>query len=95
MDCWLKTVGYAGPGHDGCGPGQQGGHTAHHLGRNDEDGLLPVCGRAHDLVVFRCANSTADHFIDWLKRHDYELRDVGERYVVKARGIDLERDLDF
>ena len=39
------------PGHI-CGLGYAP-PTAHHLGKTDLDGLLPVCGRLHDLVEER------------------------------------------
>ncbi len=41
MPCWLAEEGYSGPGHERCGLGSQGGHTAHHMGRVDSEGLLP------------------------------------------------------
>lgn len=95
MDCWAATQMYEGPGHEGCGLGQQGGHTAHHLGRLDEDGLIPVCGRLHDLCVGRGGRTAVRHFAEWMQRMGFTLHEVGQLYVAKARGIDPERDLAF
>lgn len=39
------------PGHE-CGLGYAPA-TAHHLGRKDTEGLVPVCGRLHDLCEER------------------------------------------
>lgn len=84
MPCWLAVEGYAGPGHDGCGLGVQGGHTAHHVGRNDDEGLIPGCGKAHDLYAGLGGRATVMHFRDWLNRHAYRLDDVALEYVKKA-----------
>lgn len=65
--CWVREMGYHGPGHDGCGPGQQMSEpTACHLGRNDADGMLEGCGRAHDLYDGIGGRSTIEAFRAWL-----------------------------
>lgn len=95
MPCWLELQLYDGPGHQGCGPGQQGGHTAHHLGRLDEDGLIPGCGRAHDLYVGRGGRTTVRHFAQWMQRFGFTLKGVGLEHVEKARGIEPGRDMPW
>ena len=84
LPCWLAQAGYDGPGHEGCGLGAQGGHTAHHVGRNDADGLIPVCGRAHDLCAGLGGRTTIAHFRDWLNRKAYRLDEVALNYVEQA-----------
>lgn len=88
MPCWLATRGYNGPGHTGCYIGVQGGHTAHHIGRDDVDGLLPVCGRAHDL----CANITGLraqlHFRAWMEEHGHTLESVALEFIEQVRGME-------
>lgn len=84
LPCWLATQEYVGPGHEACGLGQQGGHTAHHVGRNDEDGLIPCCGRAHDLYVGRGGRTAVRHFAAWMQRYGFTLRGVGRAYYSKV-----------
>jgi len=91
MPCWLNVEGYRGRGHESCGPGvQQGqysapdGHTAHHVGRYDEEGLLPVCGRAHDLSAGLGGRTTQLVFQAWLDRQGFGLFEKALEYVGRA-----------
>lgn len=77
MPCWLEQEGYDGLGHEGCGPGVQGGHTAHHIGKFDSEGLIPGCGAAHDLYAGLGGRTTAEAFKAWLETMGYELQTVG------------------
>lgn len=88
MPCWLAVQQYVGPGHEACALGTQGGHTAHHLGRNDEDGLISGCGAGHDLYVGRGGRTAVQHFAEWMRKHGFTLKDVGLAYVEKARGME-------
>jgi hypothetical protein len=73
-NCRLAEMGYTGPGHEGCWHGTQGEWTAHHVGRNgdgsgrpvDADGMIYVCGRAHDLFAGRGGRKTVAAFRAWL-----------------------------
>ena len=89
LPCWLCEVGYTGPGHvAGAGTfGAQGGHTAHHVGRLDADGLLPCCGAAHDLYAGLGGAKTIAHFREWLAREEFTLRLVAVQYVERARDV--------
>lgn len=91
LPCWLKAEGYRGRGHESCGPGvQQGqysapdGHTAHHVGRYDEEGLLPVCGRAHDLSAGLGGRTTQKEFRSWLDRNGISLERRALDYLGQA-----------
>ena len=92
MPCWLKAEGYRDRGHEECGPGVQmgmysrlDGHTAHHVGRYDEEGLLPVCGRAHDLSAGLGGRTTQLAFRAWLDRRGLSLDRLALDYVGRAR----------
>jgi hypothetical protein len=80
LPCWLWTIKYYGPGHQCCSYGSQGGHTAHHLGHLDSDGMIPVCGAAHDLLAGYGGRTTVTRFRDWLEEHDYDVQRVGELF---------------
>lgn len=91
MKCWLAVEGYYGIGHEGCGPGTQDsgadpmGFTAHHVGRTDEDGLLPVCGSAHDLVAGYGGRTTQKIFRAWLDSKGLSIEAAARRYVDVVR----------
>ncbi|HUT60647.1 MAG TPA: hypothetical protein VNA25_22610 [Phycisphaerae bacterium] len=89
MRCWLCEEGYEGPGHKvgDCARGVQGGHTAHHTGRLDADGMIPGGGAAHDLYAGLGGDTTQQHFKDWLKAKGVTLTEIGLRYVAKARTV--------
>ena len=89
MRCWLCEEGYEGPGHKvgACARGAQGGHTAHHTGRLDADGLIPGGGAAHDLYAGLGGHGTQQHFKRWLKAKGVTLTEVGLRYVARARTV--------
>ena len=95
LRCWLEREGYRGRGHPACGPGVQGGHTAHHLGRNDEDGLIPGCGAAHDLYAGLGGNETQEEFKGWLRAGGVTLAEVGQAYVNDARIVRRPDDEDL
>jgi len=80
LPCWLALVGYFGPGHEACGRGEQGGHTAHHVGKTDAEGMLPGCGRAHDLYANRGSARTQRTFRAWLAERGYDLVAVALMY---------------
>jgi hypothetical protein len=67
------------PGHK-CGIGVRPA-TAHHLGRLDAEGLVPCCGKAHDLC----------HDQPWRVRKALDLagaptlEEIGMEYVRRAR----------
>lgn len=65
-NCRLAEMGYMGPGHEGCWHGTQGEWTAHHVGKTDADGMIYVCGRAHDLFAGRGGRKTLAAFRAWL-----------------------------
>jgi len=90
LPCWLCVSGYTGPGHvAGAGTfGAQGGHTAHHVGRLDADGLLPGCGAAHDLYAGLGGAKTIAHFREWLVREGFTLRLVAAGYVERATSVE-------
>lgn len=81
LPCWLDSVGYRGSGHRRCGPGVQGGHTAHHVARTDAQGLLPGCGAAHDLYAGYGGAETVAEFRAFLDFGGYELERVALAYV--------------
>ena len=83
MRCWLSCEGYWGRGHRQCWNGDTGGHTAHHVGRLDEHGLIPVCGAAHDLCHGLGGRTTKNHFRAWLDRQPKGLDAVGLAYVAE------------
>jgi hypothetical protein len=85
MPCWLNRMGYRGPGHERCGPGVQGGHTAHHVGRRDAEGLLPGCGAAHDLYAGLGGSSRLREFRGWLEAMGYDLKVVARAYVRRTQ----------
>lgn len=85
MRCWLSLEGYWGAGHEGCGLGQQGDHTAHHVGRRDDEGLIPGCGLAHDLYAGLGGRTTRKAFQAWLDSKGLTLERVGLLYVAKAK----------
>lgn len=89
LRCWLCVEGYQGPGHTvgNCAIGVQGKHTAHHVGRLDEEGLIPGGGAAHDLYAGLGGKRTVAHFRKWLKERGLTLEEVGQMYVAKARAI--------
>jgi len=82
--CFLRVMGYRGLGHEGCGDGAQGGSTAHHVGRPDVEGLLPVCGRAHDLCAGLGGRTTVARFRAWLAEGGHTLKEMALRYVGEA-----------
>lgn len=82
LRCWLDRERY--PGHV-CGLGAQGGHTAHHVGRKDEDGLIPGCGAAHDLYAGLGGRETQRVFRKWLREGGVTLEEIGFAYVEDAR----------
>lgn len=84
MKCWLSIEGYRGPGHEWCRDGVQGGSTAHHTGRKDEEGLVPGCGAAHDLYAGLGGRSTRKAFRAWLDSKGLSIERVGLLYVAKA-----------
>jgi hypothetical protein len=71
------------PGHE-CGPGYAPA-TAHHLGKTDLEGLVPVCGALHDVLHQRhkCR--------EWEERAGVDLAALGGKYV-KGAAERLERD---
>ena len=77
MRCWLAIVGYYGSGHPTCGIGAQGGHTAHHVGRMDADGMISLCEAGHDLCAGLAGRRAQLHFEKWLKAEGYTLREIG------------------
>lgn len=89
LSCWLCDEGYNGPGHKvgDCAIGVQGGHTAHHVGRYDEDGMIPGGGKAHDLYAGLGGSETVAHFRGWLGSKRVSLKEVGLEYVAKAKRI--------
>lgn len=89
LSCWLCDEGYNGPGHKvgDCAIGAQGGHTAHHVGRYDEDGMIPGGGKAHDLYAGIGGSETVAHFRGWLGSKRVTLKQVGLEYVEKAKRI--------
>lgn len=87
MRCWLDQVGYSGRGHHQCGMGVQGGHTAHHVGRLDAEGLIPGCGAAHDLYAGLGGAGMQKEFRAWLAAQGFTLPQVGAWYVGHAQGI--------
>jgi hypothetical protein len=50
----------------------------------DAEGLLPVCGKAHDLVAGRGGRTTRATFEAWLKANHVDLRELGLRYYEEA-----------
>lgn len=89
LSCWLCDEKYEGPGHKvgDCAIGAQGGHTAHHVGRYDADGLIPGGGKAHDLYAGLGGSGTVAHFRGWLGSKHVTLKQVGLEYVAKALRI--------
>lgn len=87
MRCWLDREGYRDAGHYECGRGVQGGHTAHHVGRLDADGLIPGCGAAHDLYAGLGGEETLRIFRRWLREGGATLAEIGQGYVEDARAI--------
>ena len=85
--CALCKRGYRGAGHPECGLGAQGGHTAHHVGRFDREGLIPGCGAAHDLYAGLGGEATIREFRGWLLRNGLTLEGLGQEYVEKAKKI--------
>ena len=85
LPCWLALANYAGPGHRGCDRGVQGRHTAHHVGRTDAEGLLPGCGRAHDLYAGLGGAQTVAVFRGWLDLNGYRLEVIALAYVESVR----------
>ena len=73
LPCMLAVLRYDGPKHESCGPGVQGGHTAHHVGKLDREGLLPGCGLAHDLYAGIAGRRPQLAFDGWLKEHGLDL----------------------
>lgn len=77
LPCWVAGAGYRGRGHPRCGMGETSRHTAHHIGRRDSDGLIPVCGAAHDLFHNRAGRRAAREFDRWLADHNVVAIAVG------------------
>lgn len=98
MRCFLWIENYYGPGHECCGPGvQDSGHapdgqTAHHTGKTDEEGLLPACGKAHDLAAGLGGRSTRKAFQAFLDERGIGLREMALRYVDEAKLIAKEEN---
>ncbi len=84
LPCVLWTLAYYGPGHECCGFGAQGGHTAHHVGRLDSEGLLPVCGKAHDMIAGRGGEKEQEAFQFWLATQGHDLHEIALRYYEEA-----------
>ena len=82
--CWLLEARYRGPKHERCGPGAQGGHTAHHLGREDAAGMIPGCGLAHDLYANIAGRIPQQEFDAWLEQRGETLEQAGLRYVASV-----------
>lgn len=87
MRCDLDLWGYRGPGHERCGRGVQGGHTAHHEGGTDEDGMRPCCGAAHDLFAGLGSARTQRAFRDWSTEVGYDGPKRAKHYVERAKQI--------
>lgn len=94
LRCWLDGAGYFGPGHRECGLGVQGGHTAHHVGRLDEEGLIPGCGRAHDLYARLGGIETVEAFDAWLEETGYGIEETALIYVVRAKKVTEDRSYE-
>lgn len=91
LPCHLCRLGYRGPGHEpGQGTlGQQGGPTAHHVGRLDSEGMIPVDGMAHDLFAGRGGRTAIEHFRRWLEEQEglpwrEAVKAIGLRYYAEA-----------
>ena len=95
MRCWLWVENYYGPGHECCTKGVQDspnsqhpeGATAHHVGRFDEQGLIPGCGAAHDLYKGLGGRTTIQRFRAWLDENGINLQEVALGYVEAAKEI--------
>lgn len=64
--------------------GQQGGPTAAHRGRLDEDGLLFVSGVGHDLEAGRGGRRTRERFERWLASTGWTLDTLAAETVRRA-----------
>lgn len=94
MECALAVLGYRGPGHEGCGPGQQRATpTACHLSKKDPTLMLPGCGRAHDLYDGRGGRTAAAHFRAWLKSTGKTLHEWARVWLERVRHSPT--DLDY
>lgn len=92
LPCHFCVEGYVGPGHEDGGRtlGQQGGPTAHHIGRLDAQGMIPVDGGAHDLCAGRGGDTSIAHFRAWLEEKEglpwrEALEAIGLRYIERVR----------
>lgn len=72
-----------------CGLGYAGA-TAHHLGKLDRDGLLPVCGKLHD----RCETDEAGVEFELAQMGSPTLEELGRMYVGRAEDVGC-LDLDW
>lgn len=55
--------------------------SAHHLGRQDSEGMVPVCGRLHDL----CEMRTSEVEVMLQRAGSPSLEELGQMYVERAR----------
>ena len=84
LPCVLYTLNFYGVGHQCCGYGEMTGHTAHHLSRLDRDGIIPCCGKAHDLLHNRGSKRTQATFRTWTEANAVDWQAVGLRYYEEA-----------
>ncbi|KKM21364.1 hypothetical protein LCGC14_1636090 [marine sediment metagenome] len=92
LPCELCRLGYVGPGHDrsegSLELGEQGGPTAHHVGRYDRDGLIPCDGAAHDLMAGLGGRTRQKRFKAWLAANGYDLKALALQYVTQEEGTE-------
>lgn len=91
-ECVAVRYGYRGRGHEGCGRGSRRlNPTAIHLGHFDAEGLLPGCGRFHDLVDGYGSEETVREFETWVRTGlGRSLRDLGLEYVQRTVEVVLD-----
>ncbi|MFP3947118.1 MAG: hypothetical protein ACLFWG_00175 [Longimicrobiales bacterium] len=71
------------PGHE-CRRSVRGGHTAHHLGRSDLDGLVPAGGLVHDRLHGRPGEPPSVAAAELLEATGLTLEEHGRRHVERA-----------
>lgn len=71
------------PSHE-CRPSVRGRHTAHHLGRNDLDGMVPAGGLVHDRLHGRPGDPASMAEAELLAGTGLSLQQHGRLYVVRA-----------
>lgn len=91
-ECVAVRYGYRGRGHEECGRGSRSlNPTAIHLGHYDAEGLLPGCGRFHDLVDGYGSEETVREFETWVRRDlGRSLLSLGQEYVRNTTEVDLD-----